>query len=135
MDATRLATVIAERRKELRLSQQRAADLAGVHRQTWRLWENGSTPEDYNYAGIERALEWARGSVRTIMEGGRPAALPSERDPDSIPEEEIEEALAVMRAGLKRLYPPDEVERRIAHERQQIAKAQQARARRQRPAG
>lgn len=76
MSGQSLATVITARRKERRLSQQRAADLAGVHRLTWRGWENGSTPEDFNYAGIERALEWEPGSVEAVLAGGKPKPQP-----------------------------------------------------------
>jgi len=128
---------ITDRRRELGLSQSRAASLAGVSRTTWVAWEKGTaTPEDYNHVKIERPLEWQPGSVEGILTGGAPTVIPKkDRSPDEISDEEVEDALAVLRAGLKRLYPPDEVERRIARERQEIADARAARARRQRPAG
>ncbi|MFC0438792.1 hypothetical protein [Kutzneria buriramensis] len=65
-----LAELIAPRRKALRLSQPRAADLAGVHRQTWITWEKGRVrPEEYNYAGIEQALQLPAGTVADVLAG------------------------------------------------------------------
>jgi transcriptional regulator with XRE-family HTH domain len=64
-------------RGELGLSMSAAARAAGVHRLTWRAWEKGeSTPEDYNYANIERALQWAPNTVAALIEGRRPATNP-----------------------------------------------------------
>ncbi len=132
-----LAARMKARRKELRIGQAEAARRALVGRMAWFEWETGRRkPRDSNYAGIDTALEWQAGGVETILAGGEPTVLPAaEREPDSITDEEVEDALGVMRAGLKRLYPPDEVDRRIAREREEITEAQKARARRQRPAG
>lgn len=100
MDGHSLATWIKDRRGELRLSMQKAADLADVHRLTWRGWENGSTPEDYNYAGIERALQWTRGSVAAILTGGRPKEL--EPDQSMSPAERAQAAIARYEAEVDR---------------------------------
>lgn len=132
-----LPDYLKARRKELRLGQAEAARRAGVGRMAWFEWENGRrAPRDSNYAGIDIAMEWQRGGVESIRAGGKPRIIPKEdRGPNEITEDEIEDALAVMRAGLRRLYPPAEVDRRIAREREEITEAQKARARQQRQAG
>jgi transcriptional regulator with XRE-family HTH domain len=72
----RLARYIAGRRHELGLSAARAASDAGVARNTWSSAENGSREvRSENYAGIERALRWAPGSVAAILEGGYPTGV------------------------------------------------------------
>lgn len=103
MEATSLAAKIKDRRSTLRLSMQKAADLAGVHRLTWRSWENGSTPEDYNHAGIERALRWNGGSVAAILTGGEPTLLPdSQRLPRTDEQEQLMAVyLSYRRRGLR----------------------------------
>ena len=67
---------MAERRHELGLSQAAAAKAANVHRNTWTNWEKGTAPEEFNFAGIERALRWERGSVSAILGGGDPTPIP-----------------------------------------------------------
>lgn len=69
----RLAGEIRRRRRALGLSMNLAAKLAGVHRLTWRAWEQGlARPEDYNYTRIENALGWEAGSVEVVLAGGQP---------------------------------------------------------------
>lgn len=81
-----LGEQMTERRQQLGLSQARAARTAGVSRTTWISWEKGgSTPEDYNYVKIERALDWERGSVREAISTGRPAVELGEEQPQQRP--------------------------------------------------
>lgn len=62
--------LIASRRKALRLSMQKAADIAGVHRLTWSAWENGrARPESYNHAGIDAALRLPSGTTAGVVVG------------------------------------------------------------------
>lgn len=80
---TRLASRIRDRRQELRLSQAEAARLASMARNTWASAEDGSRDvRTQNYAGIERALQWAAGSVDEILGGGEPTA---ENAPPALP--------------------------------------------------
>lgn len=74
---------LAGRRQELRLSQSVAARLAGVKsRMTWWEWEKGRRhPYDYNYPGIETAMQWEPGSVQAILDGGAPTPLPAVETP------------------------------------------------------
>jgi transcriptional regulator with XRE-family HTH domain len=68
---------LAHRRRELRISQAEAARRAGVGRMAWYEWEAGRRGQrDSNYAGIEDALLWGRGSVAAILAGGEPTELP-----------------------------------------------------------
>jgi hypothetical protein len=137
----RLAECMDDRRAELgrterRLTWERVADRAGLSVALLRNIRAGTVPiTKDSKIGIEQALHWTKGSVDTVLGGGEPTVVPSERDPESITDEEVEEALMIMRAGLKRLYPPKEVDRRIMREREEITEAQKAWARRQRSAG
>lgn len=81
MDAN-LPGAIQQRRAELGLSMSAAARLAEVHRLTWRAWEKGdSTPEDYNYVKIEKAMEWQPGSVAALIQGRPPETRRALPDP------------------------------------------------------
>lgn len=133
----RLAGLMDDRRIELDLSWEEVARRAGMVGMTLRRIRNGESALPRRTAAkIDRALKWQPGSVEGILADGEPEVIPKEdRSPDEISDEEVEDALSVMRAGLKRLYPPEEVDRRIAREREEIAEAQKARARRQRQAG
>jgi transcriptional regulator with XRE-family HTH domain len=79
-----LAGAITARREELGLSKSAAARAAGVSRPAWDAWENGTIPYDSNWATIERALQWERGSIRAILNGGTPTPRPS-TDADAAP--------------------------------------------------
>lgn len=72
-----LGEQIATRRKALGISGSEAARRAGVHRLTWRAWEqNTSEPEDYNHDRIEKVLGWAPGSVVDARAGKQPTIAP-----------------------------------------------------------
>jgi transcriptional regulator with XRE-family HTH domain len=79
--ATTLVNLIGPRRKAMRLSMQRAADTAGVHRLTWSAWEKGrAVPEEYNHAGIEAALQLPAGAVAAVI-AGAPIDVPQHQPP------------------------------------------------------
>jgi transcriptional regulator with XRE-family HTH domain len=70
----RLARLVQQQRQSLGLSVRAAARKAGVDRATWAGLEDGSREtQDRQFAGIERALEWAAGSIDAIR---RDAAVP-----------------------------------------------------------
>ncbi|MEU8334875.1 helix-turn-helix transcriptional regulator [Micromonospora tulbaghiae] len=71
-----LGTYVRERRERLGMTVIEAAEHAGVARGTWINVESDSRKTlPHNYAGIERALRWAPGSVRSILAGGSPTPL------------------------------------------------------------
>ncbi|MEV5629133.1 helix-turn-helix domain-containing protein [Micromonospora tulbaghiae] len=68
-----LAARVRARRMELGLSVRKAAESAEMDRNTWSYLEDGSRrTAEFKYAGIERALRWAPGSVAAILGGGEP---------------------------------------------------------------
>ncbi|MFI2667882.1 helix-turn-helix domain-containing protein [Micromonospora carbonacea] len=89
-----LGTRVRDRRVELGLSARAASQAAGIDRNTWSYLENGTRrTAEFNYAGIERALRWAPGSIRAILGGGEPTVLPD----DTPPAEEDDEELHLVR--------------------------------------
>jgi len=69
----RLGELVKQRRLAIPLSVRAAADLAKIARGTWDSLEDGSRRTlNTAYAGIERALQWAPGSVEAILRGGEP---------------------------------------------------------------
>lgn len=72
----RLTELVKNRRKGQRLSLSAAARAAGINRDTWTDFENGTRRlREYNYAGIERALDWEPGSIDSILAGGDPKPM------------------------------------------------------------
>ncbi|MFI5891975.1 hypothetical protein ACIA5D_17880 [Actinoplanes sp. NPDC051513] len=81
----RLADQVRSRRLQLGLSVRAAAEQAGIARGTWIGLEDASRrTAETSYAGIERILQWAPGSVSGVLGGEQPAdALV---DPSSTPD-------------------------------------------------
>src|SRR5215218_857485 len=50
----------------------KAGKKGGVTRLTWYALEQGRPGRGTTYAGVEDALEWERGSIAAILEGGEP---------------------------------------------------------------
>lgn len=72
----RLAELVKTRRKGQGLSVSAAARAAAINRDTWTDFENGTRRlREYNYAGIERALDWGPGSIDSILAGGDPKPM------------------------------------------------------------
>ncbi|MET0492889.1 MAG: hypothetical protein ABW000_07125 [Actinoplanes sp.] len=72
-----LSRVVRDRRLEMGLSVNAAAKHAGINRLTWTAIEDGSRrTQEHNYAGVERALQWAAGSIQQLLSGeGQPALV------------------------------------------------------------
>jgi len=71
----RLGELVLARRHELGLSLREAARRAGIMRPTWTGMEHGSRrTAAYNFAAIERALDWRPGSIEAVLAGGEPEA-------------------------------------------------------------
>lgn len=116
---TRLARMVEDRRKSLSLSISRAAREAGIDRGTWTGLERGSRQtEEYNYAGIERALKWASGSIDDIVAGGEPTVqqaaaaepAPAGREPESM----SPRSKAIIRVMQSERVPEEEKPRIVA---------------------
>lgn len=82
----RLSRAMDERRRNLALSWKRVADRAGMTETHLRRIRNGEVPlTDNAKAAIERALEWAQGTVDRYLSGADPDAtesnlVPARRD-------------------------------------------------------
>lgn len=86
----RLADLMDQRRRDLRLTWDEVASRAGIHRETLRQIRSGSsdTIRPLSAAGIEDALEWGRGSIDTILREGSfaEAAPPMDEQEPPLPE-------------------------------------------------
>lgn len=74
----RLGGYIRQRRTELGLSVRKAAQAAGIDRDTWSTAESGSRAiHAHNVTAVERVLGWSPGSAARILSGGEPDILPT----------------------------------------------------------
>jgi transcriptional regulator with XRE-family HTH domain len=71
-DLDRLAKAVKARRLELYPSRLKAAEVAGVSKDTWQKVEDGKPAREGSYAKIERALNWVTGGCLLVAEGGQP---------------------------------------------------------------
>lgn len=90
----RLATLVHQRRTELKLGVEPAAKAAGISKDTWKRVEAGQKVWDRSFAGIESALGWEPGSCRRILDGLDPTAAGQELAAEEpavtqIPKEEL----------------------------------------------
>lgn len=74
-DLQRLAERVKKRRLQLNLSVIRAADLAGLSKDTWKRVEEALPVRHITYDKVEVALRWTVGSCRKIVEGGEAVIL------------------------------------------------------------
>ena len=87
----RLATLVHQRRTELKLGVEPAAKAAGISKDTWKRVEAGQKVWDRSFAGIETALGWEPGTCRTVLDGQDPALNTPEPDAEvtKIPKDEL----------------------------------------------
>lgn len=88
-----LGETVLERRQDLRLSKEEAARRGGMSVKTWTAVETGEKVRDTTYAGVEDALEWKRGSISAVLDGGD--AIPLEPPAEEAPIE-VEHAMRVL---------------------------------------
>lgn len=88
-DRARLAALMNERRIELGLRWDDVAEAGDVSAETLRVVRRSSAPlRDLTKVGIERGLQWERGSVDRVLAGeeavpvSTPGALDLDIDPD-----------------------------------------------------
>ena len=72
----RLAKLMDDRRRELRLNWQQVSELGGIPIKTLHAVRTGTRAiRDTTQSAIEDGLRWERGSVEVILGGGDPAPL------------------------------------------------------------
>ena len=101
-----LGETVLERRQDLRLSKEEAARRGGMSVKTWTSVEEGKPVRPTTYVGVEDALEWKRGSVSAVLDGGD--AMPVEPPAD---DEQVEVEYAVRVLELVRAQYGDDVYR------------------------
>lgn len=72
---TKLAEEVRARREWLRMTIEEAAAAGGISDNTWGRVEKAGNVRGLTYAGIDRALRWAPGSCRAILNGQPPEPL------------------------------------------------------------
>ena len=78
----RLAKLMDDRRKELRLNWQQVSESGGIPIKTLHAVRTGSRDiRDTTQAAIEDGLRWERGSVQAILDGGDPAPAVTTQPP------------------------------------------------------
>ncbi|NEA52339.1 hypothetical protein [Streptomyces sp. SID10815] len=104
-DLERLATLVQQRRTELRLGVEPAAKLGAISKDTWKRVEAGKRVWDRSYAAIDTTLQWAVGSCLRVLAGKDP--LPTDRvdsglQVTEVPKSDLEQAVggAVQRAAI-----------------------------------
>jgi DNA-binding XRE family transcriptional regulator len=82
-DLARLAKHVKARRLELGLARRRAAELAGMSKDTWqRIEEEDPGVRAMSYAKVDPVLGWAPGSCQAILAGREAVPTkPSESTP------------------------------------------------------
>ncbi|PWK81647.1 helix-turn-helix protein [Lentzea atacamensis] len=73
----RLGDLVAARRKELGLSKEAAARLAGISSITWKRIEDGDPVQDAKYASASTALNWDPSAMENYLADGLPPHEPS----------------------------------------------------------
>lgn len=72
------------RRKELRMTWRRVAELARVSQETLRQLRMGEQVSEMTEYGVEEALHWRPGSLDAIRYGAKPLQLEDEPPPEEI---------------------------------------------------
>ena len=81
-DPKAVGECVADRRTELHLTQQQAADAAGISKATWRLVECGyrSSYSALTLTGIARTLRWPQDAIERLRAGEDPVVLTREAE-------------------------------------------------------
>jgi DNA-binding XRE family transcriptional regulator len=76
-DLPRLARAVKQRRLALGLARLKAAQEAGISKDTWKRVEEALPVREMSYAAIDPILGWAVGSCNSIRAGGTPTVVES----------------------------------------------------------
>lgn len=93
-----LGETVQERRQDLRLSKEEAARRGGMSVKTWTSVEDGKPVRTTTYVGVEDALEWKRGSVSAVLDGGDATPLEPRADDEPVEVEYAARMLDLVRA-------------------------------------
>lgn len=93
-----LGETVLDRRQDLRLSKEEAARRGGMSVKTWTAVEDGKPVRTTTYVGVEDALEWKRGSVSAVLDGGDATPLEPSADAEPIEVEYAARVLELVRA-------------------------------------
>ncbi|MFJ4418215.1 helix-turn-helix domain-containing protein [Streptomyces sp. NPDC088925] len=74
-DAERLATYVRERRDRLGLPRKKAAEQAGMSKDTWFRVETAAPVRAGSYDKLDAPLKWAPGSARAVLMGAEPVLV------------------------------------------------------------
>jgi hypothetical protein len=123
-DLEALATQVRQARQTAGISIDAAADSAGMSPVTWGRVEKALPVRALSYAGVEKVLGWAPGSVAAILAGGEPAPVARHTDLAEIAIRKIEEVLDFR--GLTASMRVDTIRGIVAHYRQDVARSVEA---------
>jgi transcriptional regulator with XRE-family HTH domain len=93
-----LGETVLDRRQDLRLSKEEAARRGGMSVKTWTAVEDGKPVRPTTYTGVEDALQWKRGSVSAVLDGGDATPLETEAEDEPIEVEYAARVLELVRA-------------------------------------
>jgi hypothetical protein len=79
-DLQRLAAQVRQRRATLGLDLEPAAASVGMSKDTWKKVEAAKPVRLTSYGKIEKALQWAPGSIDRILAGASPVVARKPRD-------------------------------------------------------
>jgi transcriptional regulator with XRE-family HTH domain len=75
----RLSEIVRERRMELGLSITAVAEIAGLSKDTFKKVEAAQPIRESSYAKVDKALRFAPGSCRDVLEGAGAVAVTAEQ--------------------------------------------------------
>lgn len=79
-DPARLAKKVKDRRLELGIPRKKAAELAGMSKDTWQRVEEGDSVRLMSISKMDAVLGWASGSAVGILEGKEPIETRASED-------------------------------------------------------
>lgn len=79
-DPARLAKHVKDRRLELGIPRKRAAELAGMSKDTWQRIEEAHDVRLMSISKVDAVLGWASGSAVGILEGHEPITTKASED-------------------------------------------------------
>lgn len=104
-DRQRIGAAFAERRGYLGLTQDEAAQRAGVGVTTWRLIEGGKAqPRPTTLAAIARALNWPPDAASRLARGETPPTMTTPAEPEASGSTSLEARLALVERSLVQLH-------------------------------
>lgn len=93
-----LGETVLARRLDLGLSKEEAARRGRLSVKTWTSVENGKEVRLTTYVGVEDALDWKRGSVGAVLDGGDPTPVEPPAEDEPIEVEHAARVLELVRA-------------------------------------